>query len=238
MANDEEKKELAPVFGTNVEVAETSRMMKAMEETAGEGARMSDVSFMSFSGKRGVYKIGQEGREPGAQEPFLVAITMFELGYMCWKGGKPASKRMANIQMPMVAEPDPTEFGPFDEKKGEGWFRARAITAKSLEEGGEQVYFAINSKSGVAVLSDLQREVMARMKAGQPCWPIVYFDREEFESQGFKNFKPVLDIAGWVSTEQVQTLADPDVNPMSLLDGGDTPKKEEEKPEPQKRRRL
>lgn len=233
MAKDDTK-ELVPVFGKSVEVADTERLMQAMEETAGEGGRMGDVSFMSFSGKRGIYKIGVDGREPGAQEPFLVAIPSFELGYMCWKGGKPVSKRMATISQPKVAEPDPDEFGPFDEKRGEGWSRARAITCKSLDNS-EQVYFSINSKSGVAALSDLQREVVARMKTGQPCWPVIIFDREEFESQGYKNFKPTFDVVAWVTTEQVSALADPDVDPMTLIED-QQPKKEA--PAPQTRRRL
>lgn len=235
MAKDEESKELVPVFGGTVDIAETERLMQAMEETAGEGGRMGDVSFMSFSGKKGVYKIGVDGREPGAQEPFLVAIPSFELGYMCWKGGKPVSKRMATISQPKIQEPDPEEFGPFDERRGEGWFRARALTAKSLENN-EQVYFSINSKSGVAALSDLQREVLARMKQGQPCWPVLIFGEEEFESQGYKNYKPTFDVIEWLSSEQVQSLADPEVDPMSLLEGGT--ETEEEAPAPTKRRRL
>jgi len=194
------------------------------------------MSFMSFSGKRGVYKVGVDGREPGADEPFLVAVPSFELGYMCWKGGKPVSKRMATISQPKVMEPDPDEHGPFDERRGEGWFRARAITAKSLENS-EQVYFSINSKSGVAAMSDLQRDVLARMKAGQPCWPVVVFDKEEFESQGYKNFKPVLDVVEWIDTADVAKLADPKVDPMSLL-SDQSESEPEEKPEPKKRRRL
>lgn len=235
MAKDEDNKEVVPLFGGSVEIADTERLMQAMEETAGDGGRMGDVSFMSFSGKRGVYKIGVEGREPGAEEPFLVAIPAFELGYMCWKGGKPVSKRMATITQPKVSEPDPDEFGPFDDRRGEGWFKARAITIRSFENE-EQCYFAINSKSGVAAMSDLQREVMSRMKTGQPCWPVITFDVEEFESQGYKNFKPVFNIIEWLSSEQVKSLADPDVNPMTLLEEGEEDTKE--KPEPTKRRRL
>ena len=238
MAKDDEQDE-APregVFGPLVTIDEGERLLAAMEDTADEGGRAGDLSYMSFSGKRGLYSIGVDKREPGTQEPFLVAVTSFELGYMCWKDGKPVSKRMAKITQPKIAEPDPDEFGPF--KQGDGWSKARGITVKSLENE-EQCYFTINSKSGVASLSDLQREVMARMKAGQDCWPIIYFGEEEFEAQGHKNFKPVFDVVQWVSTEQVQALADPDVDPMSLLsDGGKGKQEPEDKPAPRRRRRL
>lgn len=237
MAKDEEEtKELAPVFGgKQITIAESEQLMRALEETQNEGARMGDVSFMSFSGKRGIYKIGQEGREPGAQEPFLVAIPAFEIGWMCWKGGKPVAKRMANISQPRIPDPDMNEFGPFDERKGEGWQKSRAITARSLENS-EQIYFTISSKSGVAAMADLQREVLSRMKEGQPCWPVIIFDREEFEAQSFKNFKPTMDIVKWVTTQNVQALADPDIDPMSLMDEEEQPK--DRVPEPEKRRRL
>ena len=165
----------------------------------------------------------------------MVAITQFELGYMCWKGGKPEAKRMANISAPKIQAPDPNEFGPFDERKGEGWSRARAITMKSLENS-EQVYFSNNSKSGVSAMSDLQREVLDRMRAGQPAWPIVKLGMEQFESQGFKNFKPTFDVIEWVSTADVQKLADPEVDPMILLEGSDA--SDDEAPKPRERRRL
>jgi hypothetical protein len=236
MTKDDDNGELVPIFGTSImSAAESSKLVEAMEDTANEGGRMGDVSFMSFSGKKGTYSIGVDKREPGSQEPWLVAIPSFELGYMCWKGGKPISKRMATITQPKIAEPDPDEFGPFSEKHGEGWFRARAIVARSLENH-EQVYFAINSKSGVAAMSDLQRDVLARMKAGQPCWPVVIFGEEEFESQGYKNYKPKIDVTHWLSTEQVEKLADPNLDPLSLL--GDTPRDKEPAPAPQQRRRL
>lgn len=231
----EEEKNEGPVQlfgGTSVDISDPSAIIASMEETKDEGARNADVSYMSFSGKRGVYKIGVEGREPGPEEPFLIAITSFELGWMCWKGGKPEAKRMASISAPKIATPDKNEFGPFDEKRGEGWARARAITVRSMENG-EQCYFSINSVSGVAVIADMQKEILDRMKSGQACWPAVVFGKEEFESNGYKNFKPTMEIVQWLSTEQIQTLADPEVDPLSLLD------EPAEQPEaPVRRRRL
>lgn len=239
--NDEEMRELMPVFGKNINISEVDKMTQALDETAADGGRLGDVSYMNFSGKRGIYQIGIDKRDVEEDEPFLIAIPSFELGWICWKGGKPAAKRMANVQQPRIPEPDPVDLGPFDDRKGEGWFKARAITARSMAND-EQVYFAINSKSGVAVLSDLQRDVVARMKEGQPCWPVVTFDVEEFESQGYKNYKPKLEIIHWLTSEQVMELADPDLDPLSLLPGGgeEVEQREPEAPTPQpaRRRRL
>ena len=234
---EEKGTELAPIFGTSlVDIGEGSALMKAMEETAEEGSRGGDFSFMSFSGKRGLYKIGVDGRSPGENEPFLVAVPSFELGHICWKGGKPISKRLAKITAPKIPQPDPEEMGPFNEKTGEGWHRARAITIRSLEND-EQCYFSNNSKSGVANISDLQREVLERMQKGQPCWPIVTFGMSEFTAQGQLNFKPDIKVIEWADTEAVQALADPEVDPMSLLGEAEEAVVEEEKPAPAPNRR-
>lgn len=236
MAKDEKDKgtEVVALFGGSVvDIEKSEALIAAMEDTADDGGRAGDVSYMNFSGKRGIYQIGVDKRAPGEAEPFLVAITAFELGWIAWKDGKPVSKRMASISKPKVQEPAADEGGPFNDKKGEGWHRARAITVRSMENG-EQCYFANNSKSGVAVMSDLQRDVLDRMKSGQPCWPVVTFGMEEFESQGYKNFKPTLDVIAWLESEEVQKLADPEFDPMSLLEE----EEEEEAPKPKTRRRL
>lgn len=234
MAKDENT-ELVPIFGGQMVDIETSQaLINALEDTVDDGARNADVSYMNFSGKRGVYSIGVDKRVPGEAEPFLVAITAFELGWICWKGGKPVAKRMAKITQPKIPEPSADENGPFDERRGEGWHRARAIVVRSMENS-EQCYFANNSKSGVAVMSDLHRDVLARVKSGQPCWPVITFGMEEFESNDYKNFKPTFDVIAWLESEDVQKLADPNVDPMSLLGEEE---EEEEAPKPRTRRRL
>ena len=232
---NETDNEIVPLFGGKVTIEDTEALLNVLEDTAEDGGRQGDVSFMSFSGKTGEYKIGVDAREPGKDEPFLVAITMFELGWMCWKGGKPKAKRMASISQPKIPEPDSEEFGPFDSGKGEGWSKARGITVRSMETG-EQCYFTNNSKSGVAVMSDLQREVVGRMKSGQPCWPVVTFGKEKFEAGGFTNSKPIMEPIAWLNVDDVNKLGDPDVDPMSLLD--DVEDEVEAAPEPRKRRKL
>lgn len=218
------------LFGGNVDLVDTEALTKAMEETADEGGRNGDVSFMNFSGKRGLYQIGVDKRSPDADEPFLVAIPLFELGYMAWKGGQPAGKRFANINQPKVQAPDPEEGGPFNTNNGEGWSRARSITVRSFVNG-EQCYFTSSSKSGVASMSDLQRDVLAKMKAGQPCWPVINFGMSEFTAQGNKNFKPDFDVVAWLDNDDIQKLSNPDFDPMSLLNGN-----QEEAPRPKARR--
>lgn len=232
----DETREIAPIFGGRaVDIENSQALIDAMEETADEGGRNGDVLFMNFSGKRGRYSIGADKREPGDAEPFLVAIMSFELGWVAWKGGNPVGKRMALITQPRIMQPSADEGGPFDTNKGEGWHRARAITVRSLETE-DQCYFAINSVSGVAALSDLQKDVMSRMKAGLPCWPVVTFGIEEFTAQGHKNFKPAINVVKWLEGEELLKLQDPEFDPMALL--GDVKEEAPKAVEPPKRRRL
>ena len=224
-----------PVFGGDlVNMDDPDRFVAAMEDTVDDGARGGDVSYMSFSGKLGRVKIGKDGRGLMDDELFVVAPTMFTTGWICWKGGKPVAKRMAKLGQPKIAEPDPEEMGPFTSQK-DGWSRARGITMKSLH-ADEQIEFTNNSKSGVSVMADLQRDVLDRYKAGQPCVPIMHIGMEEFTAQDNTNFKPVFDVVQWITPDQLNQMADPDFDPLSLV--GDAVDDDEPKAAPKPRRRL
>lgn len=237
--SDEPTTALAPVFGGDlVNLDDPDRFISAMEDTVDEGARGGDVSYMSFSGKIGKIKIGRDGRGVDEGELFVVSPTMFATGWICWKGGKPAAKRMAALGKPKIPEPDPEELGPFPSQK-DGWSKARAITMKSLQHN-EQIEFTNNSKSGVSVMADLQRDVLDRYKSGQPCVPIMHIDIDEFKSTApdgseNTNFKPIFDVVQWITPEQLNQMADPDFDPLSLV--GDTADSEPAAA-PKPRRRL
>ncbi len=208
-------------FGGVIDLADDRALLAQMQETADVGARMEGVMFGSFSGKKGVYSLGTDKREPGEDEPFLVAIPLFRVGYTCWKGGKPVAQRMAGLREPKVMEPTDDEFGPFDDRKGEGWHLTRSFGCRSLETG-EELSFSNNSKSGVAGIAALQKSIMERIAEGKPAWPIIYFGREEFESQGFKNYKPTFEVTKWLDRSDIVQWTG-DFDPMSWLDDAPAP---------------
>ena len=227
------------VFGGNlVDMEDKDQFIAAMEDTVDEGARGGDVSYMSFSGKMGRIKIGVDGRAPDDGEHFVVAPTMFATGYICWKGGKPIAKRMAKLGQPKIMEPDPEEGGPFTSQK-DGWSKARSITMKSLERN-EQIEFSNNSKSGVSAMADLQRDVLDRYKSGQPCVPIMHVGMEEFTSTAQDgstntNFKPAFDVVTWITPEELNRMADPGFDPLSLVNGSDDQPTGDTPPKPRRR---
>ncbi len=234
--SDEDTNVPAPIFGgAIVDMADADRFVAAMEETVDVGARGGDVSYMSFSGKKGGYKIGIDGRTPDENEHFVIAPTMFTVGWLCWKDGRPIARRMSKLGQPPVAQPAEDELGPFSNQK-DGWFRARGCTMKSAEHD-EQIEFTTNSKSGVAVIQDIQRQVLDRYKAGQACVPVVTLDEEEFEAQGNTNMKPVFDVTHWLTQEELTSLGNGDVDIMDLISGTGEPVTTAA-PEPRQRRRL
>jgi len=226
-------------FG-KVAMTNPEAMTQKLQQSAQDGSlggAPDGSEFLNFSGKRGVYEFGKDKESVDSRERFVVNIASFEDGFICWKGGKPVSTRLANIYTGIpVDEPAHDELGPFD-KDGEGWFKAKAMVLRSVDEDDKQGYFKLNSKSGVAVFSDLQSEVAARMKAGLDPWPVVTLGVEKFTAQGQTNYKPKFTIEGWLSEKALVEFAqDPDADIDDFLDPDldDEPAPE---PEPKRRRK-
>jgi len=209
-------------FGTSVTLTNAQAMADAMANSAAQGqiGGAPDGSvYLNFTGKRGVYELGKEKEDLDATEVWLINIASFEDGYVCWKGGKTAATRMANIYNGQhIPTPASDELGPFNSSQGEGWFPAKSMVIKSVEADDRQGYWKINSKSGVAVFADLQAQVAERLRSGRACWPLVNLGKEKFEAQGQKNYKPVITVYGWLSQDAVGTLAaDPDADIDELI---------------------
>lgn len=160
--------------------------------------------YLNFSGKRGVYTIGKDQEDVDPEEWWIVNVYGFQDGYVCWKAGRPAARRMASIYDTPIPAPDPDEHGPFSDSK-DGWFQAKSMVLKSVDSG-VQAQFSTNSKSGVSVFSGLIDLVADRMQNGHPEWPIVKLDKEKFTAQGNVNYKPKFHIVGWLGDAEVAEL--------------------------------
>lgn len=201
MTNDVVEKK--GVFGGKVGMANVDALKSALTESAAKDPRGSapdGASYMNFSGKLGSYEVGTDKHGVDPEELFLLNVPAFEDGWICWKDSRPAAKRMYPLGTE-VPTPNFEEHGPFP-KDGDGWYQAKSLMAKNIDTG-EQVYFSINSVSGVSVFAGLQTEITNRIRSGQPYWPVVKFSKEGFTARGFKNFKPVITIDGWLNDTQV-----------------------------------
>lgn len=215
--------ELTTPFGTGVKVKTTTALAAQMRRSSEDGARTGDGLYLNFSGKRGVYELGADKEDIDNDELWLVNIASFADGFVCWKSSKPVATRMANIYGDTpIMQPDPEELGPFDTNKGEGWHQAKSMIIRSLDEDDRQAEFKNNSKSGVSEFAKLQEQVADRMEAGLPAWPVVQLGKEGFEAQGFKNYKPILTVFGWLGDNQVAALAeDSTLDLDTLMDEAD-----------------
>ena len=87
-------------FGKGVALANAAAMADALTASAQQGqiGGAPDGSvYLNFTGKRGVYEFGKDKEDLDPSEIWLVNIASFEEGFVCWKGGKTAATRMANI---------------------------------------------------------------------------------------------------------------------------------------------
>lgn len=199
------------LFGGNNKIAlkNAKSMVNALKGAAAEGAG-TDLPdggvYVSFSGKMGRYSIGQDKQDANPDEIWLVNVLSFEGGWICWKGGSPAAKRMQSIFEGAPATPDFSEHGPFNVAAGEGWHNAKAFMMRSLDRG-MQGYFSTNTKSAVREFAKLEGEIARRLEEQLPCWPVIQLHKEQFTAKGQKNYKPILSVVGWLGIAQVNHLA-------------------------------
>jgi hypothetical protein len=206
MANEVVEKK--SVFGGNVTMLNPDKLAAALGESAAKdprGAAADGSDYMNFSGKGGRYEIGIEKVDADPEELWVIDISRFEDGWICWKENRPAATRLYPLGE-NVPTPDMNEHGPFT-RDGDGWYQAKSLTARSVDSG-QQVYFKNNSVSGVSEFAQLQKAVVARLRTGQPAWPVVSFRKEKFTSKGFNNWKPILAVDGWLNETQLAKLAE------------------------------
>lgn len=195
--------------GAPVALKNASNMANALRGAAQEaaGTQLPDGGvYVNFSGKMGKYSIGQDSEDADPNEVWLINVYSYEAGWVCWKGGQAVAKRFASVYGKPVDEPNLAEHGPFNTGNGEGWFRAKAFMMRSLDNG-RQGYFATNTKSALREFAKVEGEIARRLEEGLPCWPIIQLKKEQFTAKGQKNWKPILEVYGWLGMKQVQQLA-------------------------------
>ena len=193
------------IFGVADQAMDVTSLAARAKEVADADA-MNTKAYMSFSGKTGELKYGRDKADVTADQLFAVDVSSFSEGFTCWKGGKPLHKRMANIynEKP-IPTPDEDEDGPF-EKSGEGWQATKSFMLREINGAPTPIEFSSSSMSGVNSISDILSKFAERSSEGQPCWPIITIVKEKFESNGYTNYKPVMTVAHWLTTEQMTAM--------------------------------
>lgn len=205
----EEKKNALAIFGGNAVgmKANLAKMADSLDKSAEDDPRGGDEDgdYANFSGKRGVYEIGADKVDADENDLWVVAVPSFKSGWICWKGGAPLANRMRSIYEDPEPTPDFNEHGPFDDKKGEGWYMRKQFVMRNVETG-KQIVFSTNSKSGINSVASLQKEIAEKVKADDPFIPVVRLGRETFTAGGYKNYKPLFIVEGWLSAEMTSEM--------------------------------
>lgn len=199
---------IALFSGRKLALKDREQMAEALQNSANDDPRASgDSLYCNFSGKRGVYEVGQDKYDLTDDELYLVDTSSFTTGWVCWKGGRPVDKRVYSIYAQQPPMPDLSEHGPFDTNRGEGWYQSKGFTARSVEDG-VQIEFSTNSKSGVSSVAQLSGAVAERITENESSWPVIQFHRDKFSAQGNTNYKPLFPVVGWVSDEVLAAVAE------------------------------
>lgn len=166
------------------------------------------VTYVNFSGKKGVYQAGKAKEDIDEDRVFFMDFRFTIKGWNCWKGNKPVDKHRwrALDRKSAVLEKDLEDHGPYNDRLGEGWRPMIGFWAKAFDDPDTTYEFTTDSVSGRNSVDDLMTETLDRVKKGEPFFPAFHFGREEFEAQGQTNFKPVFEIAGWLTEGQITAI--------------------------------
>ena len=233
MANDQEKKGGAlATFAASLPTIDKKAAAAALRDSARNGSTGSgDGEYLSFSGKKGTYSLGRDKTKPDEDAIYIVEPLAAVEGWTCWKGGKPVGKHEWSVYergAKAISENNLQDHGPYKTQNGEGWAFMMGIGLLDVDDPTTPIKFTLNSVSGRNVFAAFNEEVADMWEQGEDGIALVKLGSEDFEAQGQTNSKPVIEVLGWVSRQEVQSFMDnPDATVDHLLNG-DLVEKEEE----------
>jgi hypothetical protein len=204
---------MAFVSGNELPVLSDDALADAIEQAqqaTGEGSRDTTFTqYLSFSGKTGVYALGKDRDDIDPEALFLVEPMTFTDGWICWKSSKPVDRVEWNYldQGRAVGEGELPDHGPYNAAMGEGWSSLRGLGCVSLDKEMTQIKFSSNSISAKNSINDLHNEIKDRARRGEAQIPVIHFDKQQFEAQGAKNWKPKFVVEVWVTRDSVGAYA-------------------------------
>tara|TARA_R110000822_G_scaffold120679_1_gene254224 strand:- start:1267 stop:1962 length:696 start_codon:yes stop_codon:yes gene_type:complete len=204
---------MAFVSGNTLPILSDDALADAIEQAqrrTGEGVRDTTFTqYLSFSGKTGAYALGKDRDDVDPEALYLVEPMSFTDGWICWKSSRPVDRVEWNYidHQRAVVESDLQDHGPYNSAMGEGWSTLLGLGCISLDNKMTQIKFSSNSVSARNSISDLHNEIKARARRGEAQIPIIHFDRQQFEAQGAKNWKPNFVVEVWVTRESASSYA-------------------------------
>ena len=216
---------LAFVSGNELPVLSDAALadaIKAAQAAKGEAPRDTTFTqYLSFSGKTGAYALGKDRDDVDPEALFLVEPMTFTDGWICWKSSKPVDRVEWNYidQGRAVIESDLQDHGPYNSAMGEGWSSLLGFGCVSLDKEMTQIKFSSNAVSAKNSITDLHNEIKDRAARGEAQIPVIHLDKEQFEAQGAKNWKPKFVVEVWVTRETAGAYANGGITLDDLVSG-------------------
>lgn len=232
--------------GGNLPTVDAAAAAAALMNSADEGSSGdTDVTFLTFSGKKDRWAIGRDNEEPDPDTVYIADVRFATEGWVCWKGGRPVEKHQwPTLEKAQRAIPAANlkDHGPYS-NDGDGWQFELGVSLFDTDAVGDRIVFTTTSKSGRNSLAKSIIEEGAKrwIESGEetPPFPVLQLSSEQFQAQGQWNGKPVFDVLGWVNEAEVAAfIEDGEADIDGLLEGryaGGVEEAEEvpeEKPEP------
>ena len=216
---------MAFVSGNTLPILSDDALADAIKQAqAAKGEAPRDTTFtqyLSFSGKTGAYALGKDRDDVDPEALYLVEPMSFTDGWICWKASRPVDRVEWNYidQGRAVSESDLQDHGPYNSAMGEGWSSLLGFGCVSLDKEMAQIKFSSNSRSAKNSIADLHNEIKDRAARGEAQIPVIHFDKEQFEAQGAKNWKPKFIVEAWVTRESAGAYASGGLTLDDLVSG-------------------
>lgn len=160
--------------------------------------------YLQFSGREGRYSVSTgSGNEPTdfpSGTKLYLNIMESRKGYVCWKDSKAVDRLDCPLTKALPPESSLEDHGPYDPEKRDGWKMFYNAFLKDIETG-KQYQLQLSSPSATRAFGALLQDILEQAPLHNLFaeTPVIQLGVESFKSNGYKNYKPKLDLIEWVA---------------------------------------
>lgn len=189
------------------------QLLAGLGVTAAESKTVNS-EYLQFSGREGRYSVSTgSGNEPSdfpSGTKVYLNIIESKKGYVCWKEKKAVDRFETSLFKPLPAESSLENHGPYNEQERDGWKMFYNAFLKDVETG-KQYQLQLSSPSATRAFGALIQEIIEQAPLHNLLaeTPVIVLGVESFKSNGYKNYKPKLDLVEWAKNPSAAAIAPP-----------------------------
>lgn len=201
------------------------QLLAGLGVTAAESKSVNS-EYLQFSGREGRYSVSTgSGNEPAdfpVGTKVYLNIMESKKGYVCWKEKKAVDRIDCALFKPLPPESSLEDHGPYDEKERDGWKMFYTAFLKDVASG-KQYQLQLSSPSATRAFGALIQEIIEQAPLHNLLTetPVIVLGVESFKSNGYKNYKPKLDLVEWAKNPSpAAAVAAPEASEAPALEDG------------------